>query len=113
MTQSVLTTIREIGHGSLVTSIENKLQTLVQAVEETGKAGKLTITIDVKKATKGNAMNIKGTTKLAAPNTEHHEALMFALDDGSLSTDNPKQQKLDLKVADISKGEIKNVNEAQ
>lgn len=113
MNQSVITTMRQIGNGSLVTSVENKLQTLVQAVEETGKSGKLVITINVAKATKGNAMTIKGAAKLQAPDTEHHESLMFATEDGGLSTENPKQQKLDLNVIKAEKGEIKNVNEAR
>ncbi|SFK75397.1 hypothetical protein SAMN05216302_101470 [Nitrosomonas aestuarii] len=113
MSQSIITTLRQIGNGSLVTSMENNLQKLVQAVDESGKAGKLTIVIDVKKATKGNAMNIKGQTKLTAPSTEHHESLMFATEEGELVTENPKQQKLDLNVVNANKGEIKNVNEAR
>ena len=113
MNQSIFSTMRQIGNGSLITSMENKMQELVKAVEESGKSGKLTITIDIKKANRGNALNIKGTAKLAAPMTEHHEALMFATEDGDLLTENPKQQKLELNTVDINKGEIKNISGAK
>lgn len=92
-------TLRHIGGGVFIDTASDKMAELVNAVDSTGKAGKLTLEVKVKKATRGGAMHITGTMKLTKPAEEPMEAMLFATPEGNLVTDDPHQQKLDLKVA--------------
>lgn len=91
--------LRHIGGGVYIDTASDKLAELVAAVDATGKAGKLTLEVKVKKATRGGAMHITGTCKLTKPAEEPMEAMLFATPEGNLVADDPHQQKLDLKVA--------------
>lgn len=90
-------TLRHIGGGVFIDTASDKMAELVSAVDESGKSGKLELTITVKKATRGGAMHITGKCRVTKPAEEPMEALMFATPDGNLMTDDPHQQKLDLK----------------
>ncbi len=92
-------TLRHIGGGVFIDTASDKLAELVAAVSETGKAGKIDLSISVKKATRGGAMHITGKVKLSKPAEEPMEAMLFATPEGNLVADDPHQQKLDLKVA--------------
>lgn len=92
-------TLRHIGGGVFVDLASDKMNELVSAVSETGKAGKLTLEVSVKKATRGGAMHITGKVQLKKPAEEPMEAMLFATPEGNLVADDPKQTKLDLKVA--------------
>lgn len=92
-------TIRNIGGGVFIDTASDKLAELVAAVDNTGKAGRINLTITVKKATRGGAMHITGKVKLTKPAEEPMEAMLFATPEGNLVADDPYQQKLDLKVA--------------
>ena len=92
-------TLRHIGGGALLDAASDKLAELVGAVDSTGKTGSITLTITVKKATRGGAMHITGKVKLTKPAEEPMEAMLFATPEGNLVADDPHQQKLDLKVA--------------
>jgi hypothetical protein len=71
---------------------------VIQAVENTGKAGKLTITVDVSKTTGGMvALVAKVTDKTPEPKPDAD--VRWVTEDGQLTRDNPKQQKLALRVA--------------
>lgn len=90
-------TLRHIGGGVFIDTASDKMAELVTAVDASGKGGKLTIEIKVKKATRGGAMHITGNVKLTKPAEEPMEAMLFATPEGNLVADDPKQQKLDLK----------------
>ena len=60
MTRPITDTLRHIGEGVFVDTASAKLQELVSAVDETGKAGRIDLTISVKKATRGGAMILTG-----------------------------------------------------
>lgn len=92
-------TLRHIGGGVFIDMASDKMSELVQAVDERGKSGTLTLTVTVKKASRGGAMNITGKVALKKPAEELMEALLFATPEGNLVADDPHQQKLDLKVA--------------
>ena len=92
-------TLRHIGGGVFIDLASDKMNELVSAVSESGKAGKLTLEVSVKKATRGGAMHITGKVKLQKPAEEPMEAMLFATPEGNLVADDPKQAKLDLKVA--------------
>lgn len=90
-------TLRHIGGGVFIDTASDKLAELVNAVDASGKAGKINLAISVKKATRGGAMHISGKVTLIKPAEEAMEALLFATPEGNLVADDPKQMKLDLK----------------
>lgn len=71
-------TLRHIGGGVFIDTASDKLSELVAAVDQSGKAGKIDMTITVKKATRGGAMVITGKVKLTKPAEEPMEAMLFA-----------------------------------
>ncbi|HDR9184582.1 TPA: hypothetical protein QDB06_005210 [Burkholderia vietnamiensis] len=93
-------TLRHIGGGIFIDQASDKLAELVNAVDASGKAGTMTITIAVKKATRGGAMHIGAKVTLKKPAEEPMEAMLFATPEGNLIADDPRQQKLDLKRVD-------------
>lgn len=92
-------TLRHIGGGVFIDLASDKMNELVSAVADSGKAGKLTLEVSVKKATRGGAMHITGKVTVKKPAEEPMEAMLFATPEGNLVADDPKQTKLDLKVA--------------
>lgn len=92
-------TLRHIGGGVYIDQASDKMTELVSAVDSTGKSGKLTLEIKVKKASRGGAMHITGTVRVSKPADDPMEALLFATPEGNLVADDPNQKTLDLKVA--------------
>jgi hypothetical protein len=60
MTRPITDTLRHIGGGVFIDTASDKLTELVNAVDETGKPGKLLLEVSVKKASRGGAMHITG-----------------------------------------------------
>lgn len=96
-TRPITDTLRHIGGGVFVDTASDKLTELVSAVDSTGKAGRLDLTITVKKASRGGAMLLVGKVRLTKPAEEPMEAMLFATPEGNLVVDDPHQQKLNLK----------------
>ena len=71
---------------------------LVKQVDSTGKAGKLTITLDVKRA--GGAIQIDSKVTAKIPETKADGDMFWPTVEGNLSLENPAQQKLDLRGVD-------------
>jgi len=90
-------TLRHIGGGVFIDLASDKMSELVAAVDASGKGGKLTLEVSVKKATRGGAMHITGKVTLKKPAEDALEAMLFATPEGNLVADDPRQQKLDLK----------------
>lgn len=114
MSKPITDTLHHIGGGFFINTASDKMAELVQKVNETGRAGKLDLSITVKKSTRGGAMHVTGKIKLTNPKEEPMEAMLFATEDGALTPDNPHQKKLDLRmVADKETGELKQINEGK
>lgn len=111
MIRPITDTLRHIGGGVFIDIASDKMSELVAAVDSSGKSGKLTLEVKVKKATRGGAMHITGTMRLTKPAEEPMEAMLFATPEGNLVVDDPHQQKLDLKVApgaaDVAPNQLK------
>lgn len=103
---NIVETLRRIGQGGFLSQLDEELTELVQKVDESGKNGSLTVSIQIKKATKSGAMQIVGKSTLKNPLEEPMEALLFATPEGNLVADNPHQQKLDLKLITNPKAKI-------
>ena len=97
MIRPITDTLRHIGGGVFIDTASDKLAELVAAVDSSGKAGKITMDITVKKATRGGAMIVTGKIRVTKPAEEPMETMLFATPEGNLVVDDPHQQKLDLK----------------
>lgn len=95
MPRPVLETLHHIQNGTFLAEAADQLAELVKAVDTTGKPGKLTLTINVRKAMH-TALAIKGKVVVAMPPEAPLEALMFPTPEGNLLTEDPRQSKLPL-----------------
>ena len=101
-------TLRLMNGGTFIDECSEALAGLVKGVDETGKAGKLTITLALKKS--GGAIEIASTVKANTPEPKPDSTLLWATTEGNLSVDNPAQRKLDLKVADAPRAAPRSVD---
>lgn len=97
-------------HGGLfIDECSEKLAEAVRAVDETGKAGKLVITLDLKKS--GGALQIDAKVTNKVPEAKADADLLWPTVEGNLSLDNPAQRKLDLQIAPSRPAEVRTVEE--
>lgn len=80
---------------------------VLRGVEDTGKAGKLTITLDVKQQNGAVSVLAKVTDKV--PEKLPDADLYWTTPDGNLTLRNPAQRDLDLRQVDPATGEIRSV----
>lgn len=80
--------------GSFSDECTEELKGVVRSVDETGKAGRLTITLDFKKA--GGALSIDAKVTSKMPEAKADPDLLWATVEGNLSLQNPNQRTLDL-----------------
>lgn len=104
MPRPITDTLRLLQGGAFLDLCSEKLAETVTSVEETGKAGKLTITIDLKKAGGAIAIDAKVTNK--APEPKADSDLMWATVEGNLVTENPAQRKFAFAEVTAPKREI-------
>lgn len=109
MSKPITDTMHHIGNGFFISSASDKMAELVQRVNESGKTGKIDLTITVKKSTKSGAMHITGKIKATMPADEPMETLLFATEDGALTPHNPYQQNLNLTVIEEAPKPLKTI----
>lgn len=110
MAKPITDTLRLLQGGLFVEQCSELFAQVVRQVEDTGKAGKLTITLDLKKVSGAIGVLAKVTDKTPekAPDSE----LFYATAEGNLSRDNPNQRKLDLRPVAEPARELRNVDQA-
>lgn len=84
---------------------------ILRGVEDTGKAGKLTITLDVKANNGAISVLAKVTDK--TPEKAPDADLYWSTPDGNLTVQNPAQRQLDLRNVDKGTGEILSVSSSK
>lgn len=109
MIRPITDTLRHIGGGVFIDTASDKLAELVAAVDSSGKSGKIQLNITVKKATRSGAMIISGKVLMTKPAEEAMEAMLFATPEGNLVTEDPHQQKLDLKSVETPNNGIRKI----
>lgn len=101
-------TLRSLGHGVFIDEASDALNQLVNAVESTGRAGKLTLVLSLKKATRnGLALVVQDEIKLQLPKQPARETMLFATPEGNLLTEDPRQQSLELRSVTETPPELK------
>lgn len=98
MSKPITQVLAKLQNGLFVDKCTDLFTEVLRNVELTGKAGKLTITLDVKKVNALVSILAKVTDK--TPEAVPDADMFYLTDDIELSVDNPKQRKLDLRVAD-------------
>jgi hypothetical protein len=88
-------TLRDVRGGVVLDELAENMQALVNAVTDTGKAGKLTLVIEVKPFEKADgAVVVRDTIKLTLPKITSQGSVMFATPEGNLQRNHPKQDEL-------------------
>jgi DUF4097 and DUF4098 domain-containing protein YvlB len=84
--------LESIGYGALLQKLDQNLAEISGAVEETGKSGKIALTITVKKA--GELARVSGDVKVTKPQHGTPEGIFFFGPDGRLTQEDARQLKL-------------------
>jgi hypothetical protein len=95
MPRPILETLHHLEGGVFLNDAADGLSEIVKAVDATGKPGKITLEITVRKAM-SSALAIKGKVTVKLPPETPLEALMFPTPEGNLLTEDPRQGKLPL-----------------
>lgn len=103
-------TLRQLQGGVFLDECSDQLAQLVKGVDETGKPGKLTITLALKKSS--GAIEIAAAVTNKTPEPKPDTDLLWPTVEGNLVTENPAQRKLDLQVAAAPKQPIKDIDPA-
>lgn len=110
MPKPLIDTLKLLRGGVFLDDCAELLAETVRAVDETGKAGKLTITIDFKKSNGAMAVLAKATNKVPEPVVDGD--LLWATVEGNLTQSNPNQRSLDLKTVDAPARVIRDVDQS-
>jgi ribosomal protein S28E/S33 len=97
--------LREIRKGRAVDLASQRMAEIVQAVDETGKPGELTITIKVKPEKGGGSQKvIQVAVKAKIPEVDLPEGVFFSDEDGDLHRTDPAQNEMFSEAAVRSEG---------
>ena len=108
MAKPISETLRLFQGGDFNIKAGELFASVLRGVEDTGKAGKLTITLDVKQQNGAVAVLAKVTDK--TPEVLPDADLYWTTPDGNLSLRNPAQRDLDLQTVDKGTGEIRSAS---
>ncbi len=87
--------LREARRGAVVELISEEMETVIKAVRHTGKAGALTLKIDIKPRDQdAEQVNLSFKVTAKAPSAPMPEALFFTTLDGDLLRDDPTQREM-------------------
>lgn len=107
-------TLRDLGRGRVIDEAAVLLQDVVRAVKDSGKKGRLTITVDVAPM-KGNdaALLVSANATAKLPPSEPIAGAFFPDVDGNLLRDDPRQPMLPLRELNgVAAGEVKDLRQA-
>lgn len=104
-------TLRLLQGGVFLDQCSEQLAELVKGVDDTGKAGKLTIVLELKKSSGAIEIVAKVTNK--TPEAKPDSDLMWPTVEGNLSLNNPNQRSLDLRQIEANRpAEIRSVDQS-
>lgn len=104
-------TLNSLRYGTLNDDLTKALNELTAKCADTGRAGKLTLTLQLKPG-KGGQIEIFDDIKVAAPKEERGSSIFFATPEGNLTRDDPKQLQIEgLRTLDHATGELRRVGQ--
>jgi hypothetical protein len=96
---SFMKLLQEHRHGNTHEDISEQIRTLVAAVSDEGKSGKLVITLSVKPMGKGDGLEVSIDLKLTPPKPAPGASIFFATPGGDLTRQDPRQSTMELREA--------------
>lgn len=88
-------TLAQLAKGKTNRRLSDELRDVVAAVTKTGKAGKVTLTINIKpQKNVPGAVIVTEASKATAPVFDQQGAIFYATEDGDLVRDDPRQHAL-------------------
>jgi hypothetical protein len=92
----IINILQQIRSGALIEDLSEELREIVAGVHETGKAGTLTLVIDVTPVKKmPGTVAIGGDIKAKVPKADKKPALFFSDEDGGLHRSDPRQREIE------------------
>lgn len=92
----ILPVLKAIDRQNFMVDLENALDQVVVATQETGKAGKLSIEIEIAPNAKTGAVEVSGAIKVKIPEPSRKAAIFYVTPDNKLSRYDARQPQLDL-----------------
>jgi hypothetical protein len=98
--------VQEQRRGALHVELSDNLAELVTACVETGKKGKLTLTVTVApmKGSSDGVLTVTDEVRLAVPKADARPAIFYADEHGNLSRNDPRQLEIGLRGVDGGAG---------
>lgn len=94
-------TVESLRYGEVSDELNRELQALVKKCQDTGRAGAITLTINIK-PTKSGPFEITDDIKVKMPKAEKGSSMMFPTPEGNLQRNDPRQGDLELRTVDSS-----------
>jgi hypothetical protein len=102
-------TLNQLRFGTLSDDLTKALHELTLKCGETGRAGRLTLDLQLKPG-KGGQIEVFDDIKLKLPKEERGSSIMFSTPEGNLTREDPRQMQIEgLRTVDKSTGELKRV----
>lgn len=108
MSKPITDVLRLLQGGAFNSECGDRMADIVKGVDETGKAGRLTITIDVKKA--GAAVSVLAKVTDKTPEEQADADLYWPTVEGNLSLQNPAQRSLNLEPVPMQSRQIESID---
>lgn len=89
-------------NGRTHNELSEALHHLIAAVQETGKGGRVQLTVDIKPLSKGDGhtLTVTDTVAVKMPKSERPQSVFFVDSDGNLTRNDPRQMSLPLREAE-------------
>lgn len=114
--QAFLNILTNHRNGMLITDVSKAIRQVAAACQLTGESGKVTLTMKLRPATVGDAATLvfEPVLKTTVPEVKQPGSIFYADDDYNLVREDPRQQRLALKVVEsvppTPAAELKTVN---
>ena len=102
--------LRDIAAGELVENLGDAIRTVNAAVDVAGKAGSITLVINLKPAGRGTgATEVTYDVRTKEPRLARAASIMWGTPEGDLLAQDPRQQRLDLRTVDAPPNAVREV----
>ena len=90
----IVPVLKAIDRQNFLVDLQNSLDQVVVATQETGKSGKLSIEIEVAPNAKTGAVEVSGDIKVKIPQPNRKAAIFYVTQDNKLVRYQPQQQDM-------------------
>jgi hypothetical protein len=96
MAQSFVDVLKELRGGQAIDDLTEEMESLVEAIRQSGRGGKLTLTITAKPASKGSISTLMLDAAIAVkkPIKDTESTIFYATDENVLQRNDPRQPEL-------------------